>query len=368
MKKILLGSTALVAASMMAAPAVYAEEPIQLGVSGFMEQYFGYGSSDGFEGLDSDGDSVSNTDPDHFDQKSDSEIIFSGSTTLDNGIQFGVNVQLEGNTSDDQIDESYLFVEGDFGRVLMGSENSAGYIMSVAAPNVGIGINSGDQGDWVPFDSEAGQFRGVLGSTSLENDRVNDANRLTYFTPRFSGLQGGISYTPDAGEDDNTQPSENASYHDGIDLGVNFTESFGGFDIAASGRYGIASNDATGGDDPSIFGAGLNIGFAGFTVGGSYAQQEEAGADEGQSFDIGASYGTGPWGVSVTYFNGEADGGGGSGDEELQSAEVAASYALGPGIKMIGSIGWSEFDDDTDADGDGSNDGYWVVTGLKLNF
>ena len=355
MKKILLGSTALVAAGMMAAPAVQAEDPIQLSVGGFMEQYFGYGSSD----ID---------DRDHFDQKSDSEIIFSGSTTLDNGIQFGVNVQLEGNTSSDQIDESYAFIEGDFGRILLGSENSAGYIMHVAAPNVGIGINSGDQGDWVPIDSDGGLFRAPLGATSLENAAVNDANRLTYFTPRFSGLQGGISYTPDAGEDDNTQPDENAEYHDGIDVGVNFTESFGGFDVEAYGRYGIASNDATGGDDPSVFGAGLAVGFAGFTVGGSYAQQEDAGANEGLGFDIGASYGTGPWGVSLTYFYGEAEGSAGSGDEELQTIEAAASYALGPGIKVIGSVGWNDFDDDDAGAANSDNDGYWVVTGIKLNF
>ena len=355
MKKILLGSTALVAAGLMAAPAVQAEDPIQLGVGGYMEQYFGYGSSD----ID---------DRDHFDQKSDSEIIFSGSTTLDNGIQFGVNVQLEGNTGGDQIDESYAFIEGDFGRILLGSENSAGYIMGVSAPNVGIGINSGDQGDWVPVDSDAGQFRATLGATSLENAAVNDANRLTYFTPRFSGLQGGISYTPDDGEDTNAQPSENDDYHNGIDVGLNFTESFGGFDVAAYGRYGVATNDAPGGDDPEVYGVGLNVGFAGFTVGGSYSQQEEAGANEGQAFDIGASYGTGPWGVSLTYFNGEAEGSAASGDEELQTIEAAASYALGPGIKVIGSVGYNDFDDDESGAGDASNDGYWVVTGIKLNF
>ncbi len=355
MKKILLGSTALVAASLVAAPAVQAEDPIQLSVGGYMEQWFGYGSSD----ID---------DRDHFDQKSDSEIIFSGSTTLDNGIKFGVNVQLEGNTSGDQIDESYAFIEGDFGRVLMGSENSAGYIMHIAAPNVGIGINSGDQGDWVPASSDAGQFRAPLGATSLENDATNDANRLTYFTPRFSGLQGGISYTPDDGEDTNAQPSENDDYHNGIDLGLNFTESFGGFDIAASGRYGTATNDAAGGDDPEVFAVGLNVGFAGFTVGGSYAQQEEGGVNEGQAFDVGASYGTGPWGVSVTYFSGEAEGSAASGDEEMQTIEAAASYALGPGIKLVGSVGYNDFDDDESGVGDDSNDGYWVVTGIKLNF
>ncbi len=368
MRNRLLGGTALVAAGMLVSPAVQAEEPIKLGVGGFMEQYFGYAASDGFTGTNSDGDDISNTDPDHFDQKSDSEIIFSGSTTLDNGIEFGVNVQLEGNTSSDTIDESYAFIEGDFGRVLLGSENTAGYLMSVAAPNVGIGINTGDQTDWVPIDNEASFFRGTLGSTFVENNAVNDVNRLTYFTPRFSGLQGGISYTPDAAEDDNTQPSENAAFHDGVDVGLNYTNSFSGFDIAAYGRYGIASNDSSGGDDPEVFSTGLELGYAGFTVGGSYANQDDTGRNDGESFDVGASYGTGPWAVSVTYFQGEAEADAGGGDEEIQTVEFAASYALGPGIKVIGSVGYSDFDDDSDADGDGSNDGYWVVSGIQLSF
>ncbi len=356
MKNRLLVGTALVAAGMLVAPGVHAEEPIQLSVGGFMEQYFGYASSD----ID---------DRDHFDQKSDSEIIFSGSTTLDNGIQFGVNVQLEGNTGGDQIDESYAFVDGDFGRLLLGSENSAGYLMSMEAPNVGIGINSGDQGDWVPVESDANlSARGTLGATTLENAAVNDVNRLTYFTPRYSGLQAGISYTPDAEEDDNTQPSENAEFHDGIDVGVNFEESFGGFDVEAFGRYGTASNDSPGGDDPEVFGAGLALGYAGFTVGGSYGQQEEAGENEGQAWDIGASYTTGPWGVSLSYFSGEAEGSVADGDEELQTVEAAASYALGPGIKLIGSVGYNDFEDDETGAADDSNDGYWVVTGIKLSF
>ncbi len=84
-------------------------------------------------------------DCDHFDQKSDSEVIVSGSTTQGNGNQFGMNLQLEAHTSGDAIDESFAFIEGDAGRILLGSENSAGYLMTVAAPNAGVGINKGEQ-------------------------------------------------------------------------------------------------------------------------------------------------------------------------------------------------------------------------------
>ena len=61
---------------------------------------------------------------------SDGEIWFMGETTLDNGITFGANVQLEsfGNTAD-VIDEDFAYISGSFGRINIGSENSAAYLM-----------------------------------------------------------------------------------------------------------------------------------------------------------------------------------------------------------------------------------------------
>lgn len=60
---------------------------MQLMVGGYMEQWFGYGSSDT--------DTVSGVVKD-LDMQADAEIHFTGSMTTDNGMTFGVNVQLEG--------------------------------------------------------------------------------------------------------------------------------------------------------------------------------------------------------------------------------------------------------------------------------
>src|SRR5690606_13221642 len=177
--------------------------------------------------------------------KSNSEIFFVGTATLDNGLKFGVNVQLEANSNAaDQIDESFLFVEGSFGRFNLGSENSAGYLMTYAAPNVGLGVNSTSiLTGFLPnsgFDAtdHAGFFRGPLGSTYVELDRSNDSEKLTYFTPRFSGFQFGASYIPDPAEDSNAQPHDDTvGFRDGFSFGANFVESFNGFDVAVSGRY-----------------------------------------------------------------------------------------------------------------------------------
>ena len=93
MKKILLGTTAIVAAGMIAAPSADAADKIKISVGGYMNQWFGYTTADDESG-----------EYQGFNNVSDTEIFFTGMTTLDNGISFGVNVQLEGNTSGDQID------------------------------------------------------------------------------------------------------------------------------------------------------------------------------------------------------------------------------------------------------------------------
>ena len=105
--------------------------------------------------------------------KSDTEIHFKGSTKLDNGLEVGINVQLEGNSnSSDQIDESYLTVRGNFGQIDIGDENSALYKTHVAPKEYGMGINSGDTVDWELTGNtsigDSGYFRAPFGGTYIE--------------------------------------------------------------------------------------------------------------------------------------------------------------------------------------------------------
>src|SRR6056297_2598400 len=80
------------------------------------------------------------------------EIIFSPSVTLDNGLTFGVNIQMEGDNGMN-IDESYMSISSDtFGRLDVGSENSAGYKMMTGAPSVhSMFINSPSSSAFIPF-------------------------------------------------------------------------------------------------------------------------------------------------------------------------------------------------------------------------
>jgi hypothetical protein len=382
MKKFLMGSTAVALAGLAASPASSAEWDVKVG--GYMEQYLGY--------VDNDIDGEDGSDRDGIDSKQDAEIWFLPSITLDNGIKIGVNIQLEGNTGGDQIDESFLFIKGSFGEVILGNENSAGYKMTYSAPDVTfLNVNSGSLSFFVPFSGNVGgaqrgsdTFRRTLQTTFIENVGNNDAARFTYFTPRFAGFQVGASYARDSLQDTNLQidrdnpPGGNASLavSDIFDVGANYVQTFGDFDVAVSGRWGTARRP--GAADPDIWSAGLNLGYAGFKIGGSYAEQNDADQVNGEAYDLGASYETGPWGFSVTWFHGENKdnenfslAASSNPDEEMDQYLLGVSYTVAKGVVLNGYAAYLDFDEDVSDGGVGNGDdieAYVIGTGIIVRF
>jgi len=378
MKKVLLASSALALVGSFASPAAAAEWNMRVG--GYMTQAVGFADVDADFSGDFDG----------VDVYSDTEIHFVPSITLDNGIQFGANIQLEGNTSGDQIDESYMFIKGSFGEILLGSENSAGYKMSYTGPNPGIlGINSGTFSAWIPF-SEGGDdlFRATLGTTALEVSGNNDSQRITYFTPRFSGLQVGVSYARDGQQDSSGAVDTDGALHDIFDIGANYVQSFGDANVALSGRWGTA--DDNDGSDSSIWSIGTQVGFSGFTVGGAYAEQNGAGVRNGRAWDVGVAYETGPWAIGVEYFNGKNKGNGDgtkdfvlnaktgvvtpptfvaeTGNETLEQFLVQITYSVAAGVSVSAYGAWVDFEDADGGISEDDIDGFVIGTAVALSF
>ncbi|WP_028466203.1 porin [Nisaea denitrificans] len=367
MKKILLGTTAIVAAGMIAAPSVDAAEKLKVSVGGYMEQWFGYTTADDQSSADYQG----------FANVSDAEIHFKGMTTLDNGISVGVNVQLEANSNPgDQIDESYLIVKGNFGEINLGSENSALYKMNYGPSDYGIGINSGDQTAWVPnsIGASGGFFRSPFGSTNVEPNRTNDSEKLTYYTPRVEGFQLGVSYIPESGQDDNGTVDRNSEVSDGYAIAANFKRDFDGFNVGLSAGYGAFTDGVAGAEDPSAYSFGATAGFGGFSLGGAYAASEgTTTGDEETGYTLGAAYATGPWGVSVNWFHGESDAittaGVITNDGEHDTYSLNGKYALGPGVTAAATLGYTELSTkNTASAGNSDTDGTYFVVGMKVSF
>lgn len=363
MKKVLLGTSAIALAGVVAAPANAADWDVRVG--GYYNAMVAYATTDG--------PGIGTADFDGVDVSTNAEIFFLPSITLDNGIKIGANIQLEGETSGDQIDESYVQIKGSFGEVLIGSENSAGYKMTYAAPNAAIiTFNSPSTGDYIAWSAGADSvFRGTLGTTFLEVGGNNDAKRITYFTPRFAGFQLGASYAHDANQD-NFGPTDISAGSGNLahifDVGANYVQSFGDFDVALSTRWGTGdANTGAANDNPTVLSFGANLGYAGFTIGGSWAESNEHnnGVDDGIAYDAGVSYATGPWTASFTYFHGENGEPGGTTDEQ-DTFGAAVDYKLAKGVRL--NLFGAYVDYDAGAGPTSDRDGWVLGTGVGLSF
>jgi len=311
------------------------------------------------------------------------EIIFTPSVTLDNGLTFGFRTDLEAQNAGSMIDESFFILSGDtFGRLEIGGTNSAGYKLSVGAPEVtSMWINSPSISAFVPVSFAVPfNFRQAAISSYTEVAGNNDGTRINYFTPDFNGLTLGLSYAPTATEvarqafdadgaiaDRSTRPLK-----DIWDIGLYYGQSFGTTDVAFSARYGEGSATAAGAGDPSTWAVGLTVGFDALSIGGSYAKNDNDdgtfGLDQ-EGWSLGVSYDYAAWSFGLTTYQGKYDA---PGSSDIAMYKLGASRDLGAGVSwdLYAIYVDADFVADPDPDGfrTGDVNGTVVGTAINLNF
>ena len=442
MRKVLLGTTAFAAASVVAtgAMAQSLEDRIRtleesmlmgspgsgfdVGVSGYMHGGFFLVDIDGtpMNARTNDAGAFDPTQPEEDYGSTDvkigaTEIHFTATGQLDNGIEVGGRVELEGTTQTDQIDETYIWAEGGFGRMVIGAENGPSYLMHYSAPWI-AGVNGVDSPNY-RYTTHGGAAR-----TNTQTLIASDANKITYFTPRFSGFQFGIAYTPSNSNRSGEQNGWGSAYDRSGGAGVenivavagNFSRDFGGVSVGASAGWESGSSNVTYdngtdnpqsvSDDPTNWHIGGEVSRGGFTVGGAYysatgflggagtggatatvgaGQTNERGVDltsdtEQTAWAVGAHYATGPWGVGIAYLQAESDAPtyslaadatapvqGMSMSLANSVIEIGASYEAGPGVTVAADIGFYE-DDLPASDGTASQEAVGAGLVLGISF
>lgn len=382
MKKLLYGTTALVAAGLLSSGA-YAADPIKLSVGGYFSGAFTYQDQD-------DGTVAGVAEPAANTRSHgivrEAEVIFSGSTTLDNGIKVGVNIQLEAQSSADVIDESYIWFEGSWGRIQLGAEDDAAYLLNVGAnkaTNFFFGVNSPvfsmvecgtnnvslfavptmasgrpDTGGTAGIGCFVGAYSPLL---------TSDREKITYFTPKFGGFQFGLSYTPNNHEEPNVGDAggtyagargdaTTGTQGEVISIGANWSGKLAELDIRVSAGYqsadleanntttAIAALDRAGGTGLNVFEDRDTWIVAGaatwkqFTLGVSYYHDDYGLRLNGDRVDwtVGLTYKTGAWQFGIEYGNTEIERGGAAttGDDEAEAWALGVSYSLGAGVSL----------------------------------
>jgi predicted porin len=211
MKRVLLGTTAVLGAGLAgfgwAAPPAAADSPIQLTVGGFFREAFMFVSDDdeggGPFGIGQEpGDNHS-----EYNFFNDAEVHFMGRTVLDNGLEVGARIELEGETDEDQIDEAWVYFAGGFGEIRIGSDDEALANSCVVPPGGTANFSAFSPNQWganafSAFTPSSARFGSVSNSACTGVDDKSDAQKIIYFSPVFFGFQLSASYTPNPRAED----------------------------------------------------------------------------------------------------------------------------------------------------------------------
>jgi len=350
MKKTLFITSAMVSSLLLSSgAALSAEWDVKLG--GHMNQYIGFAATDRL-----DGTAVSDVDV-----QSDAEIHFLPAITLENGMEFGIQVVLPAKTDDDQIDEAFLFVKGNFGELILGDADGASEAMHYGLGSQGLGLS--DAKNWVL------DLSGELSGTGNFDNIDADSAKIRLISPRFSGVQVGLSYAPEATEDDDGFPTEatnGGATAEGIVQGaINYDGKLGnaGFGISGAIQVAMDGNDVTG-DNFLMTAVGANLALNQYTLSGAYSFEIDPAAGIDNRYNVGASveYSDGPVGASIGLIYAKEESNTGVNDTQL-TIELGGSYSLGPGVSAVGSIFYGNRQDASD-----KANGFAAVGGVALSF
>lgn len=365
MKKVLLATTALIVAGAFAGPGV-AKADLEVTVGGFAA----------FQAAVFDNDNANATTREF---QSESQISVHADATADNGLQYGAKVTLDTSTNDSTNSrDSSVYLAGGWGRVVMGDELQAGRSLAVFAPTVGIGQINGSYDDFVPSADRGHLLNDRGDATFLALDGIRSTN-ITYFTPKFSGFQAGISYVPEMsnmGESvvtlDTTSAARNV-----FEAGLNYTGEFSGVGVKVGGQFNMGDAQS-GNEDMRTWGLGGQLSYAGFRFGGSYDSQGDSLSPDGtaddniHSWNVGATYENGPWGVGISYLsvdfdtNGDPAGTFGSDTNggTYEALALGGTYKVAPGLTAGADLAFFDRDRDSGTD----TDGYVLMTDVTAAF
>jgi outer membrane protein OmpU len=389
MKEIWLGSSAIVAAGVLATPAM-AADGIKLGVGGFFNTAY-------MAVMDDDGDGELGNERNTDGIFNDAEVHFSGSMVLDNGLTVGAHAELEGETEDDQIDEAWIFFSGGFGEVRMGSIDDALSYNCLLPPGGTENFSAFSPNQW-----GANTVISNPACVGVDESDGGDAQKLLYFTPVFAGFQLSLSYTPNGGDQthaDGVGPhlgmpfnSDDESRHN-VSVYLMYTYEGDGWSVGwgGGGSWEGHVEKAPGSDrkEQDFYQTGLNFTFGDFAVGGVFEYYNDALDRSGPDGDVGAAVALDAWvaggGISYTkdawvfgaqysHLDADNDADSAISDFSQDRAMLIGAYSLGPGIVIDAEIAytWADTDPEGGETADGTDaddyDALEIGMGTSLTF
>ncbi|MGI9440614.1 MAG: porin [Parvibaculales bacterium] len=357
-------------------------EPVVVSLGGFFTQSIAV--------VDSDEPAGSNLEDNALNQNA--EIHFKGRSRFDNGMEIGFQVQLESETSDDQIDEHYVYVKGDWGKVIVGAENGVAHLGEVTGPSFVAGLKSynnslTDEVIETAYDTifDGDIIEDANMSTKIEHIS-GDANKVSYFTPKINGVQLGVSFTPN-NENRKGGESNFGNIADGqediIEYSLSYSDKFdnGSYKIGVTASQGnnvtdvvvlaardqrnldadgvalttgtlVASTiDAVNAGDPESMGFGVIVKYDNWTFGGNQTTYEDLAAVDAGKYALskeietnyyGLAYRMGRHKFGIGFTDSDETRYGQAGVEGTYVAAVEEDTTVDPQIDAVAGVAGSE--------------------------
>lgn len=122
---------------------------------------------------------------------------------MDNGVVYGAKIGISATAKPSRKNPSFLYIVSDYGKLELGSNQSAMGQMKITGYSNAAAIGGGwdmwprlnpDNSPEIPYLTGTGNY---LDGKSRKKDHTEYPRKVTYFTPKFSGLQLGVSFVPD---------------------------------------------------------------------------------------------------------------------------------------------------------------------------
>jgi len=341
MRKLLLSTTAIIAAGAISSAAV-----ADVSISGAYK--FSYQNQD--SGINTVGESGDR-------MWSESTIKMKFSNKTDSGLDISLATALlsQGEDNSDAnllADNHSLTIAGGFGTLQLGSAGGVGDKMTRTAQDI-LGTPDGLTGDLVAFHDTA---TGNLADDNADLGKdIDDQANITYILPTMGGLSAGVTIR-DAGANTNQNDDE-------TEIGAKYTFTSG--DVTGVLHYAANSQDGTTagatGTDSSSMGIDLTMG----NIRAVYAQSQTdvSATEETEITDFGVNYNFGN-GMTLAVIQTAVEEN--TGGETLDVTTVGASYTIASGLSA--SITYHDYDYENGTSGAVDDDGSSTIFSLVASF
>ena len=341
MRKLLLSTSAIIAASAISSAAV-----ADVAISGsYKFSYQDYDSGINTVGESGDRMWSEQTIKMNFSNKTDSGLDISMATAL--------VMQGEDVSATLASDNHSLTIKGGFGTVQLGSVGGVGDKMTRTAHDI-LGTPDGLTGDLTSFHKSAGTGNLADDNADLGKD-IDDQANITYILPTMGGLSAGFTIR-DGG-------ANTAQNDDETEIGAKYAFTSG--NVEGTLHYGANSQDgttagATGLDSSSM---GIDVTMGNIRAVYAQSQTDVSATVESEITDFGVNYNFGN-GMTLAVIQTAVEEN--TGGETLDVTTVGASYTIASGLTA--SLTYHDYDYENGTSGAVDDDGSATIFSVVAKF